>query len=258
MVKSRVEHMHARDGHAFTGYLAIPESGSGPGMVVAQEIFGVTDYIKDVCARLSELGYVALAPDLYSRIDGESLIDERTENALPRAFGAMQKLDFPQAAGDAADALGHLRDLAEVPDGRAGIIGFCLGGGMAYFVAADSDPDVAVCYYGSAIPGNLDKASEVQCPVLFEFGDADEYITAEQRAAVEAGVRGTAPHRVPSASRAESRLRQSQRRDVPPPRSCRCRVERDDRIPGTRVSGIGGQNLSAPRSRALRAAPARR
>ena len=63
--------MRARDGHPFTGYLTLPESGSGPGMVVAQEIFGVTDYIKDVCARLSELGYVALAPDLYSRIDGE-------------------------------------------------------------------------------------------------------------------------------------------------------------------------------------------
>ena len=152
MANSREEHIRGDDGHAFTGYLAIPESGSGPGMVVAQEIFGVTDYIKDVCARLSELGYVALAPDLYSRIDGESLIDERTENALPRAFGAMQKLDFPQAAGDAADALGHLRELPEVPDGRAGIIGFCLGGGIAYFVAADSDPDVAVMYYGSAIP----------------------------------------------------------------------------------------------------------
>jgi len=190
MPNSRIEHITARDGHAFTGYLSLPASGHGPGMVVAQEIFGVTDYIKDVCTRLSDLGYVALAPDLYSRLDGETVIDERTENALPRAFGAMQKLNFPQAASDAADALEHLRGVPEVTGGRAGIIGFCLGGGIGYFVAAAAEPDVAVLYYGSAIPPNLDKAPEVHCPVLFQFGDADEYITPDQRAAVEAAFAG--------------------------------------------------------------------
>ena len=83
--------------------------------------------------------------------------------------------------------------MPEVRKRRAGIIGFCLGGGMAYLVAAASDPDVAVCYYGSAIPGNLDKAADVHCPVLFQFGDADEFITAEQRAAVEKAFEGR-PH----------------------------------------------------------------
>jgi carboxymethylenebutenolidase len=193
MPNSREEHIRAADGHEFTGYLTLPASGSGPGMVVIQEIFGVTDYIKDVCARLSDLGYVALAPDLYSRIDGESVIDERTENALPRAYGAMQKLDMAKAPSDAAAALDHLRGVAEVRDGRAGIIGFCLGGGIAYFVAAASDPDVAVCYYGSAIPGALDQASSITCPVLFEFGDADEFITPEQREAVQQAFAGR-PH----------------------------------------------------------------
>jgi carboxymethylenebutenolidase len=193
MANSREERIVAGDAHEFTGFLTLPTAGSGPGMVVVQEIFGVTDYIKDVCARLSDLGYVALAPDLYSRFDGESVIDERSGNSLPRAFAAMQKLDMPQAARDAADTLEHLRHLPEVTGGRAGIIGFCLGGGIAYFVAAAAEPDVAVCYYGSAIPGNLDKASAVHCPVLFQFGDADEYITAEQRASVEQAFAGR-PH----------------------------------------------------------------
>ena len=180
MGTSRVERLRGDDGHDFTGYLTLPESGSGPGLVVIQEIFGVSNYIKDVCDRLSQLGYVALAPDLYSRIDGESVIDERSENALPRAFASMQKLDMAQAARDSASVVDHLRTVPEVTGGRAGIMGFCLGGGMAYLVAAASEPDVAVCYYGSAIPGNLDKAADVHCPVLFQFGDADEYITAEQ------------------------------------------------------------------------------
>ena len=162
-------------------------------MVVLQEIFGVTDYIKDACGRLSDLGYVALAPDLYSRIGGESVIDERSPDSLPRAFAAMQQLDMGQAAQDSAAALEHLRTVPEVTGGRAGVIGFCLGGGMAYLVAASAEPDVAVCYYGSAVPGNLDKASQIHCPVLFQFGDADEYITAEQRTAIEKAFEGR-PH----------------------------------------------------------------
>ena len=193
VVNSREENIRGEDGHEFTGYLTLPAAGAGAGMVVVQEIFGVTDYIKDVCARLSDLGYVALAPDLYSRIDGESVIDERSDNSLPRAYASMQQLDMARAAADSADALKHLRTVPEVSDRRAGIIGFCLGGGMAYLVAAASDPDVAVCYYGSAIPGNLDKAGDVRCPLLFQFGDADEYITAEQRAEVEQAFAGR-PH----------------------------------------------------------------
>src|ERR1039457_4056033 len=136
MVNSREQHIRGDDGHEFSGYLTLPASGSGAGMVVVQEIFGVTDYIKDVCARLSDLGYVALAPDLYSRFDGESVIDERSENSLPRAFAAMQKLDMPQAARDAADTLEHLRHLPEVTGGGAGLIGVCLGGGIPSFLAA--------------------------------------------------------------------------------------------------------------------------
>ncbi len=184
-MQSRAETIQAHDGHSFGGWLVVPDSGSGPGMVVIQEIFGLTDYIKGVCERLAGLGYVALAPELYSRIEPNLVLDERNPENLQRAFGAMQRLDFPQAADDAVAALEHLRRVPEVRGGRAGVIGFCLGGGIAYMVAAASDPDVAVCYYGSAIPGALDRAPRVTCPILFHFGEADDYIDAEKRQAVE-------------------------------------------------------------------------
>lgn len=193
MPQVREERIHAGDGHEFAGHLVVPDSGTGAGMIVIQEIFGLTDYIKGVCTRLSELGYVALAPALYSRIEPDLDLDERQPDALPQAFGMMQRLDVPQAVRDATASLAHLRTLPEVRDGRAGIIGFCLGGGIAYFVAADLDPDVAVCYYGSAIPDALNMAEKVRCPVLFEFGDADGYISAEQREAVKAAFDGR-PH----------------------------------------------------------------
>lgn len=193
MAQTREERIRAADGHEFTGYLVVPDAGSGPGMIVVQEIFGLTEYIQGVCARLAALGYVALAPALYSRIELDGGLDERLPDSLPQAFAAMQRLDFPQAVADTADALRHLRSLPEVSGERAGIIGFCLGGGVAYLVAADSNPDVAICYYGSAIPGALDRADDVRCPVLFEFGDADAYITAEQRDAVREAF-GARPH----------------------------------------------------------------
>jgi carboxymethylenebutenolidase len=193
VAQSREERIRAEDGHEFGGYLVVPEAGSGAGIIVIQEIFGLTDYIKGVCTRLSDLGYVALAPALYSRIEPDLALDERQPDSLPQAFATMQRLDVPQAVRDAASALAHLRTVPEVRDGRAGIIGFCLGGGIAYFVASDADPDVAVCYYGSAISSALDKAEGVRCPVLFEFGDADGYISAEQRESIRAAFEGR-PH----------------------------------------------------------------
>ena len=186
MIEERPVRVTAHDGTEIPGFLARPAGGAAaPGLVVVQEIFGVTDYIKDVCRRLAALGYVAFAPNLYERIAPGLAIDERDADSLPRAFAAMERLDVPQAVEDTVAVLEQLRAMPEVRDRRAGVIGFCLGGGIAYLVAARSDPDVAVCYYGSAIPGALAEAPAVRCPILFHFGDADEYISAEQRAAVE-------------------------------------------------------------------------
>ena len=92
----------------------------------------------------------------------------------------MQKLDLELAVGDSIDALGALRKLPEVTDGRAGVLGFCLGGTLAFQVAIEADPDVAVCYYGSGIAGALDRGGSITCPVLFHFGGQDPFIPREQ------------------------------------------------------------------------------
>ncbi len=181
---SRTEQIRAHDGGEFPGHLALPKSGSGPGMVVIQEIFGVNDYIKGACERLANLGYVALAPDLYWRLSPGIAIDEKDPGGLQRAFGLVGRLDFAKAADDATAALEHLRGLPEVTDGKAGILGFCLGGGVSYMVAALSDPVTCVSYYGSAVPNALGLAAQVRCPILFHFGGDDDYIPADKQQAV--------------------------------------------------------------------------
>jgi carboxymethylenebutenolidase len=105
---------------------------------------------------------------------------------MGRAFQTVQKLDLAAAVRDSIDALKMLRSLPEVTAGQAGVLGFCLGGTLAFGVAIEGDPDVAVCYYGSGIAGMLDRADRVACPVLFHFGGEDQYIPLEDAERVAA------------------------------------------------------------------------
>ena len=180
----RVERVSTSDGE-LDAHVVLPDAGSGPGIVVLQEIFGVGDYIKEAADRLAGLGYVALAPDLYWRIEPNIALPH-DEAGLGQAFEVSQQLDPELAVRDSIDALTTLRELPEVTDGKAGVLGFCLGGTLAFGVATHGDPDAAVCYYGSGIAGMLDQADAITCPVLFHFGGADPYIAREQVDAVRA------------------------------------------------------------------------
>ena len=175
---TRVEQVPTSGGE-LDAHVAVPEAGSGPGIVVLQEIFGVGGYIKEASERLAGLGYVALAPDLYWRIE-PGIALEHTEEGMGEAFQTAQQLDHGLAVVDSIAALAALRALPEVTGGKAGVLGFCLGGTLAFGVAVEGDPDVAVCYYGSGIPGMLDRAGQIRCPVLFHFGGQDPYIPREQ------------------------------------------------------------------------------
>jgi carboxymethylenebutenolidase len=167
------------DGGKMPVFAVRPASGSGPGLVMLQEIFGVTDYIKQRARDLASAGYVVLAPQLYWRLGSDVRLPENTPEGLQEAFGYMQRLDEPQAVDDASAALEHLRTLPET-GGKAGVFGFCLGGRLAYRVGVAAEPDAVVSYYGSGIGDLLDGAPKVTAPVVFHFGDADQFLTVEE------------------------------------------------------------------------------
>jgi carboxymethylenebutenolidase len=169
-------------------YLWLPESGTGPGLVLMQEIFGVSRYIARRGADLADAGYVVLAPELYWRLDAAAL-DETAPGAIEEAMGRAQRLDWDTTVSDALAAVENLRHRDEV-DGRVGVIGFCFGGGLAFNVAAVDAPDVLVSYYGSAIPGLLDLAPQVTAPSLHHFGLADDYIDVDTVARIREAVAG--------------------------------------------------------------------
>src|SRR3954468_24411541 len=162
------------DGASMGAHVVLPEGGSGPGVLVLMEIFGVGPYIKRACERLAEIGYVAMAPDLYRRMS-PGLEFDHDEEGIGQAMQAVQKLDGEGAVEDAAVALAALREMPEVT-GPVGAVGFCLGGGVAVGLGAAADPDAIVCYYGSGIADSLDAAGATTCPALFHFGGEDPYI----------------------------------------------------------------------------------
>src|SRR4030088_3830123 len=151
------------DGGSFKGYLTIPASGSGPAILLLQEIFGVNFSMREVADYYAEEGYVVLAPDLFWRMEPGIELGY-SEADFNKAFGYYQRFDANQSIKDAADALKVLRARGECA-GKVGALGFCLGGKLAYLAAARTDVDCAVCYYGVGIEADLREAPPNKGPV---------------------------------------------------------------------------------------------
>jgi carboxymethylenebutenolidase len=155
------------NGDTVPAYLAEPESGSGPGLVVIQEWWGLVPHIEDVCDRLAAEGFVALAPDLYH---GESTTEPDEAGKLMMGLRLEQAL---KDMGGAADTLAERTD-----GGKVGVIGFCMGGGLALLLAAHRPDVVGACvpFYG-AIPweGAAPDWSGMEAPVQAHVGTRDEW-----------------------------------------------------------------------------------
>ncbi len=178
----------ARDGGTFKAYLATPSTGSGPGMVVIQEIFGINDYVRRTADRYAEEGYVVLAPDLFWRIRPDIDLGYSPEE-WQEAFGLFQQFDVDKGIDDIQATITALRAR---PDqvGGVGAVGFCLGGKLAFLTAARTDVDVAVSYYGVGMDANAAEASNVKVPLLFHMAENDAYAPAEARATLMAAFEG--------------------------------------------------------------------
>jgi carboxymethylenebutenolidase len=166
----------------------VPPAGSGPGILLIQEIFGVGPYIRDVADRLCSAGYVVGAPEVFWRFapGWESGHDDA---GLAASMEKVGQLDPATAATDCVAGLQTLAGLDEVT-GAPGVMGFCLGGTLAWAVASAADPAACVSYYGSGVPTMLDAIDAVSCPTLFHFGNADPFIANEGVEAVNAAIDG--------------------------------------------------------------------
>ncbi len=177
---------------SFGGYLASPASGRGPGVVVVQEIFGVNHTMREVADGLAARGFFALAPDLFWRLEPGVQLHENVEAEWKHARDLLGRFDRDAAVKDIQAALDHLRALPGAT-GKAGVVGFCLGGYMAYLAACRTDSSASVGYYGVNIQSRLDEAKSIKAPLMLHIAGHDEYCPPEAQKALRDGL-GNNPH----------------------------------------------------------------
>ncbi len=169
------------NGSTAEGYLAVPEGGSGPGIVVIQEWWGLVDHIKDVCDRFAAAGFVALAPDLYH---GASTTEP------DEAGKAMMAMKMDRAALDMGGAVDEVARRSGAD--RVGVIGFCMGGGLA-LVLATQRPDkvtaVVPCYGIIPWPDAQPDYTSMSAAVLGHYAEKDGFFTPEAAEALASQLR---------------------------------------------------------------------
>ena len=182
-IRTEMESLPTADG-LMPVYVCRPEaSGPHPAVIVVMEAFGLNAHIKDVTERISREGYVAIAPDLFYRF-GSPIVPY---DDVPRAIGYIQRFDDAALMAEIGGVIQDLKGRPEVRGDRIGIIGFCVGGRIA-FLSACRHPaaiKVAVSFYGGGIAADtptapINQADRIQCPVLCFFGDADKTIPMDQ------------------------------------------------------------------------------
>lgn len=167
---------------AFPGALAVPATPPVGGVVVVQEAFGLTGHIRDICGRLADAGYAAIAPALFHRLGAPVLGYGEIQRAMP----LLGQLHAEEIRSDIAAALDHLHGLG-LPAARCAVVGFCMGGSITFNMAAELELGAAVTFYGGGVvtgrfgfPPQTEVAPSLRTPWLGLYGDKDESIPVDQ------------------------------------------------------------------------------
>ena len=173
---SEFMHTLAKDGHIADAYVAKPASQAIATVVILQEIFGITDHIKDVCKQYAAHGYLAIAPALFDRIKKNIVLDY-SSFAEGRDY-KMQLQDEQVLLDIAASAATAENDL------KVAVIGFCFGGALSYLASTRLNLDCAISYYGGGITEKYINQKPL-CPIMYHFGALDPIIPSTDVAAIQ-------------------------------------------------------------------------
>jgi carboxymethylenebutenolidase len=172
----------------FAAYVAEPAGTPKAAIVVIQEVFGVNAGIRAKCDQWAEQGYVAVAPDLFWRIEPGFEVDPDQEDGLQRGIAMIGKFDQDRGVADLEATIHEARGLAG--GGKVGAVGYCLGGRLAFMVATRTDIDAAVGYYGVGIDGLIGESHAIAHPVMLHIPTADHFVAPEAQKAMHAGLDG--------------------------------------------------------------------
>ena len=170
----------------FGAYIARPAGAPKGAIIVIQEIFGVNPGIRQKCDKLAVEGYVAVAPDLFWRLEPGISLDPDVEPEFHQALDWMEKFNQDAGIRDIEATIHHIRRTLSVA--KVGCVGYCLGGRLAFMTAARTDIDASVGYYGVGIDGLLHEKHAIANPLLLHIPTADGFVPPETQAAMHAGL----------------------------------------------------------------------
>lgn len=177
----------ALDGSAtIPAYVARPEGPAKAAIIVIPEIFGVNPGIRQKCDSWARDGYLAIAPDIFWRFAPGVELDPDVPDQLQEAFGYFGQYDPDLGVQDIEAAIRHIRGTEGI--GKVGLVGYCLGGRMAYMAAARTDIDASVGYYGVMIDQMLGESHAIANPLMLHIPTADHFVGPEAQAAIHAGL----------------------------------------------------------------------
>ncbi len=173
----------AMDGEgSIPGYLATPAAAAKAAIIVVPEIFGVNAGIRSKCDSWAALGYLALAPDIFWRFAPGVELDPDVPEQMQEAFGYFGQYDPQLGVKDIEAAIHWLKRERGVP--KVGLVGYCLGGRMAYMAATRTDIDASVGYYGVMIDQMLNESHAIANPLMLHIPTADHFVDAEAQQAI--------------------------------------------------------------------------
>ena len=171
---------------SFGAYVAQPEGAPRGGIIVIQEIFGVNPGIRQKCDKLAAEGWLAVAPDLFWRLQPEVSLDPDVESEFQTALDLMGKFNQDAGLRDIEATIHHIRRTLGVA--KVGCVGYCLGGRLAFMTAARTDIDASVGYYGVGIDGLLHEKHAIAHPLMLHIPTADGFVPRETQEAMHAGL----------------------------------------------------------------------
>ncbi|VAW00518.1 Dienelactone hydrolase family protein [hydrothermal vent metagenome] len=184
-----IEEVKTLNGTAeFPCYVAKPDGETKAAIIVIQEIFGVNDGIRAKCDHWADLGYLAIAPDLFWRINENTNLSADIQEEFQTALNLMNKFDQDQGIRD-IEATIHFAQNA-VGSHRVGAVGYCLGGRLAFMAATRTDIRASVGYYGVGIDGLLGESHAIAHEVMLHIPTADGFVPPESQAAMHKGLDG--------------------------------------------------------------------
>ena len=166
-------------------YVAQPEGAAKAAIIVIPEIFGLNAGIRSKVDGWAQLGYLAIAPDIFWRFAAGVELDPDVPEQLQQSFGYFQQYDADLGVDDIKATLAWTKAEGAA---KTGLVGFCLGGRLAYMAATRTTVDASVGYYGVMIDTMLDEAAHITKPLALHIPTADHFVSPEAQAAMHAGL----------------------------------------------------------------------